>query len=163
APVEAQPANVLLDRIDVLLLLLDRVGVVEAQVAAAAELLGNPEVERDRLGVTDVEVPVRLGREAGHDLRDPALAHVGGDDLADEIASLGSVWTIGARAAAAHHLEEISAVLRQVWTQPAPPAAGCRLDDRDGPDIPVQGCPKLPARADAELREHLAQMPFDSA
>ena len=38
APVEAEPAHVGLDGVDVLLLLLDRVGVVEAQVAAAAEL-----------------------------------------------------------------------------------------------------------------------------
>ena len=37
APVEAEPADVRLDRVDVLLLFLDRVGVVEAQVAAAAE------------------------------------------------------------------------------------------------------------------------------
>ena len=88
APVEAEPADVLLDRVDVLLLLLGRVGVVEAQVAMAAELLRDAEVERDRLRVADVEVAVRLGREAGHDLRDPALAHVGGDDVADEVASL---------------------------------------------------------------------------
>ena len=58
-------------------------------MAAAAELLGDPEVERDRLGVAEVEVSVRLGREARHDLRDSALAHIGGDDLADEIASFG--------------------------------------------------------------------------
>ena len=113
APVEAEPADVFLDRVDVLLLFLDRVGVVEAQVAAPAELLGDPEVERDRLGVADVEVSVRLGREAGHDLRDPALAHVGGDDLADEIASFGSGWTVGAHAAAARHLEETSPRMAQ--------------------------------------------------
>ena len=40
APVEAEPADVGLDRVDVLLLLLLRVRVVEAEVAAAAELLG---------------------------------------------------------------------------------------------------------------------------
>jgi hypothetical protein len=67
APVEAQPAHVGLDGVDVLLLLLDRVGVVEAQVAAAAELLGDAEVEADRLGVPDVEVAVGLGREARDD------------------------------------------------------------------------------------------------
>ena len=103
-----------LDRVDVLLLLLDRVGVVEAQVAAPAELLRDPEVERDRLGVADVEVAVRLGREAGDDLRDAALAHVGGDDLADEIASLGSGWAVGAHAAAGHRLEERSSARRRV-------------------------------------------------
>ncbi len=67
APVEAEPAHVLLDRLDVLELLLDRVGVVEAQVAAAAELGGDPEVEADRLGVADVEIAVGLGRKAGDD------------------------------------------------------------------------------------------------
>jgi hypothetical protein len=37
--------------------------------------------------VTDVEVAVRLGREAGDDRRVPALAQVGGHDLADEVAA----------------------------------------------------------------------------
>src|SRR5262249_12948291 len=98
APVVAEPANVFLDRVDVLLLLLDRVGVVEAQVAAPAVLLGDPEVERDRLGVTDMEVAVRLGREGGYDLRDAAVAQVGGDAVADEIASLGCCWIVGGHA-----------------------------------------------------------------
>ena len=65
APVEAEPAHVLLDGVDVLLLFLGGVRVVEAQVAAAAELLGDPEVQADRLGVAEVEVAVGLGREAG--------------------------------------------------------------------------------------------------
>src|SRR5580693_7441048 len=115
APVEAEPADVFLNRVDVLLLFPDRVGVIEAQVAAAAELLGDPEVERDRLGVAEVEVSVRLGREARHDLRDSALAHVGGDDLADEIASFGRGWRAGAHAAVARHLDQNSAVRRHVW------------------------------------------------
>ena len=89
APVEAEPAHVGLDRVDVLLLLLDRVGVVEAEVAAAAELAGDAEVEADRLGMADVEVAVRLGREAGDDRSDSAGAQVGGDDVADEVAALG--------------------------------------------------------------------------
>src|SRR5439155_21936809 len=87
APVEAEPADVLLDRVDVLLLFLDRVRVVEAQVTAPAELLGDPEVERDRLGMADVEVSVRLGREPRHHLRDATVAQIGGNDLTDEGAS----------------------------------------------------------------------------
>ena len=39
APVEAEPAHVALDRVDVFLLLLGRIGVVETQMAAAAEFL----------------------------------------------------------------------------------------------------------------------------
>src|SRR5450830_456065 len=79
APLEPQPADVGLDGIDVLLLFLGGVRVVEAQVAAAAELPGDTEVEADRLRVADVEVPVRLRGEAGDDGLAPALAKVGGD------------------------------------------------------------------------------------
>ncbi len=139
APVEAEPADVLLDRVDVLLLFLDRVGVVEAQVAAAAELLGDPEVERDRLGVADVEVAVRLGREAGHDLRDPALAHVGGDDLADEIASFGSGRIVGAHAAALVISKRLGQFVVLAGTAVgAAPATGARtLDCVEAPGYPT--------------------------
>ena len=88
APVEAQPADVGLDRVDVLLLLLDRVGVVEPEVAVAAELLRDAEVERDRLRMADVEVAVGLGREPRDDRPDAAGAHVGGHDVADEVGPL---------------------------------------------------------------------------
>ena len=87
APVEPEPAHVRLDGVDVLLLFLRGVRVVEAQVAAAAELARNAEVEADRLRVADVQVAVRLGREAGDDRGVPAVPEVGGDDLADEVAS----------------------------------------------------------------------------
>ena len=85
-PVEAEPAHVLLDRLDVLGLLRGRVGVVEAQVAAPAELRGDAEVEADRLGVPDVQVAVGLGREA----RDHLLPRraVALDALAHEVQAL---------------------------------------------------------------------------
>ncbi len=87
APVEAEPAHVALDGVDIFLLFLGRIGVVEAQVAAPAELLGDAEVEADRFGVADMEVAVGLGRKAGDDLADAAGVEVGLDDVADEIAA----------------------------------------------------------------------------
>ena len=91
APVEAEPADVAHDRVDVLLALLGGIGVVEAQVAAAAELPGHAEVEADRLGVADVEIAVRLGRKArDHLAAEAAGAVVLDDDLADEVAGLRS-------------------------------------------------------------------------
>ena len=63
-PLEAEPAHVLHDGIDVLGLFLLRIGVVEAQIGLAAELVGQSEIEANRLGVPDVQVAVRLGREA---------------------------------------------------------------------------------------------------
>ena len=60
-PLEAKPADVVLDGFDVLGLFGGGVCVVEAEVAFAAELAGDAEVETDRLGVADVEVAVGLG------------------------------------------------------------------------------------------------------
>ncbi len=85
APVEAEPLHVALDGVDVLLLLPGRVGVVEAQVAAAAELLGDAEVEADRLGVADMQVAVGLRRKARHHALVPARLQVRLHDVADEI------------------------------------------------------------------------------
>ena len=86
APVEAQPAHRRHDRVVVLDVLLDRIGIVEAQVAGAAILGGEPEVQADRLGVPDVQVAVGLGWKAGDDA--PAVlarAQILGDDLAQKI------------------------------------------------------------------------------
>src|SRR2546422_7271103 len=88
APVEAEPAHVAHDRVDVLLALLRRVRVVEPEMAAPAELQRQPEVESDRLGVADVEVPVRLGRKARDDTLEAAGLEVLDDRVADEVGGL---------------------------------------------------------------------------
>jgi hypothetical protein len=88
APVEPEPANVRLDGVDVLLLLLDRVRVVEPQVAAAARLGRDPEVQADRLRMADVQVAVGLGREARHRHRVPPGRQVVADGVADEVGTL---------------------------------------------------------------------------
>jgi hypothetical protein len=85
-PVETEPADVALDRLDVLDVLLGRVRVVEAEVAGAAVVGGEPEVEADALRVPEVEVAVRLRGEAGRDaatvLSAPAVLL---DEGADEV------------------------------------------------------------------------------
>ena len=85
APIEAEPAHVALDGVDIFLLFLGRVGVVEAQMAAAAEFLGDAEIEADRLGVADMQIAVRLGREAGDHRLVPPGRQIGAHDVADEI------------------------------------------------------------------------------
>ena len=86
-PLEAEPAHVRLDGVDVLLLFLFGIGVVEAQVGLAAELVGESEVEADGLGVADVEVAVGLGRKARLDDGVAVLfgAHVLGDLIAEKV------------------------------------------------------------------------------
>src|SRR5450759_4031430 len=85
-PVEPEPVDVLLDRIHVLNVLLERVRVVKSEVALSAVLARDAEVQADRLGVADVEVAVRLGGKARRDApsvlsRAPVLV----ENVADEI------------------------------------------------------------------------------
>ncbi len=127
-PVEAEPAHVGLDRIDVFLLLLDRIGVVEAEVAATAKALGDAEVQADRLGMADMQIAVRLGREAGHDRADAAGLEVGPDDVADEIARLGNGGGIGDAhprrcSMACGHASARATVCQNCCGAPSPPVA----------------------------------------
>ena len=97
--VQSKPSHVHvgLDRVDVLDVFLGRVGVVEAQVAAAAELAGDAEVQADRLGVADVQVPVRLRRKARRDApRMTRRPDVLRDDRANEVEGFGArSWSPG--------------------------------------------------------------------
>ncbi len=86
SPVVAEPVHVGLNRIDIFLLFLGRIGVVEPQVAAPGKLLRDAEIERDRLGVADMQIAVRLRREPGHDLAVFLGVEIGLDDVANEIA-----------------------------------------------------------------------------
>ena len=90
-PLEAEPADVVLDRVHELLALLRRVRVVEAQVAGAAVARRDPEVHADRLGVADVEVAVRLRGEARQHGGGLALGEIGVDGLLDEVPACGVV------------------------------------------------------------------------
>src|SRR5206468_12766988 len=68
-----------------------RIGVVEPEVAATAELPRDPEVEADRLGMADVQIAVGLGREARDGRADPSGIDVCRDDLAEEVSTLGGL------------------------------------------------------------------------
>ena len=86
APIEAEPAHRVGDRRLELDVLVGRIGVVEAEVAAAAVLGGEAEIQDDRLGVSIVQVAVGLGRKARDHLAAVfAGSIVLGDDGAQEI------------------------------------------------------------------------------
>ena len=85
APVEAEPGDVFLDRLDELDLLLGRVGVVEAQVAAAAEILGDTKTNADRLGVADVQVAIGLRWKSGDDPLVSTRFEIGPHDVTQKI------------------------------------------------------------------------------
>ena len=59
-PAEAQPLYIRLNGVNVLHVLLHRVSVIKAQVALAPILLGQPEVQADGLGMSHMQVAVRL-------------------------------------------------------------------------------------------------------
>ena len=95
---EAQPTHVVDDCVDVLGLLGHGVGVVEAQLADAAELFGDTEVDADGLGVADVQVPVRLGWEAcPYPPAEGALLDVGAHQVAHKVGGGGSVRCVAHR------------------------------------------------------------------
>ena len=86
APGESQPPDVLLNRVDVLRVLLRRIRVVKTQVAKPRILFRRAKVQADRLRMTDVEIAVRFGRKARmHALGMLAALPVLVDDVVDEI------------------------------------------------------------------------------
>src|ERR1700744_4345199 len=56
-------------------------------MTAAGEFLRDAEIERDRLGMTDVKVAVRFRRKPGHDLLVFVRVEVSLNDVADEVAA----------------------------------------------------------------------------
>ena len=60
--------DVLLDGLHVLHVLLGGVGVVHAEIAQAAVLLGGAEVDGQGLAVADVEIAVGLRRTSGYNV-----------------------------------------------------------------------------------------------
>ena len=98
APVKAQPMDILLDGVHVLGVLLSGVGVIHAEVAETAELLGGAEVDAQGLAVADVQVAVGLRREAGvygHALVLAARGQILGDEIIDKVAALGALRLAG--------------------------------------------------------------------
>ena len=82
----AQPLNTVLDGVDVLSLFLRRIGVIEAQIGVPQELIGEPEIQVDGLGVANMQVAVRFGRKARlYAAAKLVRLQVMDDDVADEI------------------------------------------------------------------------------
>ena len=92
APVKAKPANVFLNRFYILNLLLGGIGIIEPQVTHAVVFGGDAKIEADRLGVANMQMPIRLRRKSRH--HPPAVLaglQVCGDDLANKIRRGGSL------------------------------------------------------------------------
>ena len=82
-PGKAEPADILFDGFDVFRVFFCGVRIVHAQVADAAEFFGGAEIDAQRLAVTDVQIAVRLRREARVHLHALILA-AGADILFDK-------------------------------------------------------------------------------
>lgn len=67
-PVTAEPLHVLADGIDIFRVFLHRVRIVKAQIALAAILPGQSEVDADGLGMPNMQVAVGFRRKTGMDL-----------------------------------------------------------------------------------------------
>src|SRR5262249_31120086 len=82
-----EPAHVTLDRVDIFPLLLGRVRIVKAQVAAPAIFLRHAKIEPNRFGVADVQIAVRFRRKTGYHLSGAPGGNIGVDDVANKVAA----------------------------------------------------------------------------
>ena len=80
------------DGIDILGFFLDRIGVVHPNVAEAIELVCDPEVQADRLGMPDMKITVGLRWKAGDNPGVFSGSQIFRHDVADKI---GGSWRIG--------------------------------------------------------------------
>ncbi|OPZ67518.1 MAG: hypothetical protein BWY82_02781 [Verrucomicrobia bacterium ADurb.Bin474] len=94
-PIEAQPADVFLDHLDIVHVLLGRIRVVHAQVAQTAIFPGHSEIEAYCLRVANVQIPVRLRWETGMDPVKPLFSKVTVNRLLDEMTGFFCRPTVG--------------------------------------------------------------------
>ena len=89
-PLEPQPADVLFYALHILDVLFDGVGVVETEIAFAAEFFLYAEIDADGLRVAYVKITVGFGRKARDNLVVLSRAQVVADDVFDEIRGFGN-------------------------------------------------------------------------
>ena len=66
-PLKTQPTDIVLNSINKDLALFLGVRVIKTQIANAAKLLRQAKIDRDRLGMTNMQKAVRLGRKTRYD------------------------------------------------------------------------------------------------
>ena len=98
-PVKAKPFYIVHDVFHIFRFLGNRVGIVEAQITLAFIFYGEPEIQTDRCCMADMQIAIRLRREACfHALAPLSGAVVVIDDVADEIGCRGRFVTFGIHA-----------------------------------------------------------------
>ena len=80
-PPETEPLDILLDCVDIFDVLTGRIGIVKTKIAYAVVLLRRAEIYAQSLGVTDMEIAVRLRRKS----RLNAAFNAGSEILVDKI------------------------------------------------------------------------------
>mmetsp|Transcript_75480 Transcript_75480/g.233016 ORF Transcript_75480/g.233016 Transcript_75480/m.233016 type:complete len:286 (+) Transcript_75480:1189-2046(+) len=152
-PLKPQPPDVLLDAVDELLLLARRVGVIEAQVARAAELVRDAEVQADGLRVPDVQVAVWLGwKPCPHKAAIGALVQIFDHNVLHEVPRLHNLCG-RASSGALSRLQRDGPRARGPTTprpRPAPPRGQRQAQQQSSlalADVPGCPAPASPLRA----------------
>ena len=65
SPLETKPLDIVLDALDIFCILLNGVGVIEAQITCTTIFLGKSEIDSNSLGVSDVQIAIWLWWETG--------------------------------------------------------------------------------------------------
>ena len=92
-PAEAQPLHVVLDGLNVFDVFFYWVGVIETQVALALIILRNTKVQADRFCMPNMQVAVRLRREAGMNCGVLTTGQIFIDDLTNKVTRAGFCLT----------------------------------------------------------------------
>ena len=80
-PIESEPLHVLLNGVNILNVFLHRVRIIEPQVRPSAEFIGQCEIDPYGLGMSNMQVAVRLRRKAGNDFLDFTGLQVFGNNI----------------------------------------------------------------------------------
>ena len=84
-PLESEPLDILLDRVNVFGILLGRICVIEPEIGLSAIFLGKTEIQADALRMSKMKVTVRLRRESRQNAVHFSGFEVGFNDFLKEI------------------------------------------------------------------------------
>ena len=63
-PIKPKPRDTVTNRVDILLRLLFRIGIVKAQMTDTSIIMRYAEIKTDTLGMANVQIAIRLGRKS---------------------------------------------------------------------------------------------------
>ena len=84
-PIEPKPADIFFYGLLVFFFLFDWIGIVEAEIAFPSIITSDSKVQADRLGMSDMQITVRLWRISGEDFRNFSRPDICADYISNKV------------------------------------------------------------------------------